>query len=112
AAATSKQRANGVNMASKYTATRTVASTAPNGVKSRSGVHGTSNFPRFPSLLSPTRSSPASCVQSTLWLQDSATSSARAVGLITAAHLYLFIRISFEILCKQESFGLWEKNLN
>ncbi|KAH0644479.1 hypothetical protein KY284_032363 [Solanum tuberosum] len=73
-------------MASKYTVTRTVAVTAPNGVKSHSGVHGTNSFPRLPPLPSPTRSSPASCVQLTLWLRYGATSSARAVDLIEVVH--------------------------
>ncbi|KAG5614051.1 hypothetical protein H5410_013875 [Solanum commersonii] len=73
-------------MALKYKVTRVVAVTAPNGVKSHSGVHGTSSFPRLPPLPSPTRSSLVSRVQSTLWLRDGATSSARAVELIEAVH--------------------------
>ncbi|KAL3361719.1 hypothetical protein AABB24_014539, partial [Solanum stoloniferum] len=94
AAATSKQRAIGVNMASKYTVTQTVAATAPNRVKSHSRVHGTNNFPCLPPLPSPTRSSPASRVQSTLWLRDGATSSARAVDLIEAVHAAASSRFS------------------
>ncbi|KAG5592272.1 hypothetical protein H5410_042786 [Solanum commersonii] len=48
-------------------------------------------------LPSPNRSSPASRVPSTLWLQDGATSTERAVGLIEVVHTDPFVQISWDL---------------
>ncbi|KAG5568368.1 hypothetical protein H5410_064611 [Solanum commersonii] len=59
-------------------------------------------------LPSPNRSSPASHVPSTLWLQDGATSTERAVGLTEVVHADPFVQILWdlaEILYNKQLLG-------